>query len=98
VLDGWSPHGVAVYGVQLVDNPDELQRVAEELTSGVPSEYVVLRVSESETNVNRARSLRNLIKTEGYVSRAPSSGEIEALEVGRVRLRATEDDGLMSTV
>ncbi len=55
------------------------------------SEYVVLRVSESESNENRAYSLRRLIETEGYVSRAPSTPEREALEAGRQRLLAADD-------
>jgi len=44
----------------------------------------VLRVSESAygDNGNRAHSLRQLIQAEGYIARAPTAGEYEALEQG----------------
>jgi len=62
-----------------------MDRARDELTSGAPSDYVILRVAESDEkygNVNRAHSLRQLIETEGLVSRAPTAGEREALETG----------------
>jgi hypothetical protein len=43
-LHGWSPGGVATYGVTLVTEPGELERAAAEL--GGYSDYVILRVSE----------------------------------------------------
>ena len=44
----------------------------------------MLRVSESAygDNGNRAHSLRQLIQAEGYIARAPTAGEYEALEQG----------------
>jgi 2-polyprenyl-6-methoxyphenol hydroxylase-like FAD-dependent oxidoreductase len=51
----------------------------------VPCDYVVLRIAESTEkygNANRAHDLRQLIETEGCVSRAPTAGEREALEAG----------------
>jgi|HubBroStandDraft_6_1064221.scaffolds.fasta_scaffold51303_2 hypothetical protein len=51
----------------------------------VPSQYVILRVAEQPDppgNANRARSLRQLIETSGYVARAPEAGEYEALRAG----------------
>ncbi len=87
-LNGWSRNGVVVYGVELVTEPNEVIRASDELAEGVPTEYVVLRVSESSSNVNRAHSLRNLIKNDGYVSRRPTTGEYEALELGLQQLLA----------
>jgi hypothetical protein len=95
VLQGWSPHGVATYGVQLVTDSDEMKNAVEQLIAREPSEYVVLRVAESGSNVNRAYDLRNLIETGGYLSRPPSAGEREALEVGRQHLPATDDAGYL---
>jgi hypothetical protein len=92
VLRGWSPHGVHVYGVRLVSEPAELTRAIEELTTGQPTDYVVLRVNETaDGNANRARSLRQLIANQGYLAQAPSTGEYEALEVGRKALGSTCD-------
>jgi len=62
-----------------------MDRARDELTSEGPSDYVIMRVAESDEkygNVNRALSLRQLIVTEGLVSRAPTAGEREALETG----------------
>ena len=82
-LSGWNAHGLETYGVTLVTEPAELKRAAAELADGNPTGYVVLRVSESDyDNSNRGRSLRELIKREGYLSRPPSTGEIEALVTG----------------
>jgi hypothetical protein len=83
-LRGWMPSGIHVYGVQLVTEPAELSRAVDELTAGGPSEYVFLRVSESQTgNVNRAYNLRQLVETKGYLADAPSTAEYEALQRGR---------------
>lgn len=82
-LDGWSRHGVETYGVTLVTETGELGQAVTELTSGRPTAYVILRVSEtSDDNSNRGLSLRQLIQTEGYISRPPTTGEREALETG----------------
>lgn len=84
-LYGWSPGGLATYTVALVTSAAEIDRARDELTSGAPSDYVIMRVAESDEkygNVNRALSLRQLIETEGLVSRAPAAGEREAMEVG----------------
>jgi hypothetical protein len=83
VLYGWSRNGLPVYGVSLVEDETELEKASQELSEGGPTDYVILRVSESATgNANRAHSLRQLIKTEGFLTRAPAEGEYEALERG----------------
>jgi hypothetical protein len=72
-LQGWSRGGLATYAVALVTSAAEMDRARDELVSGAPSDYVILRVAESDEkygNVNRAHSLRQLIETEGLVSRA----------------------------
>jgi hypothetical protein len=75
--------GVETYGVTLVTEPGELGRARDELASGRPTGYVTLRVSESEIdNTARGHALRQLIQSEGYLSRAPTTGEREALETG----------------
>ncbi len=82
-LDGWNPPGVETYGVTLVTETGELGQAVTELTSGHPTAYAVLRVSEnSDDNSNRGLSLRQLIQTQGLISRAPTTGEREALETG----------------
>jgi hypothetical protein len=84
-LSGWSPGGVETYTVALVTPAEEMTQACDELTVGGPSDYVILRVAESDEkygNVNRAHSLRQLVETEGYISRPPSAGEREALETG----------------
>ncbi len=84
-LQGWSRGGLATYTIALVTSAAEMDRARDELTSGAPSDYVIFRVAESDEkygNVNRAHSLRQLIETEGLVSRAPTAGEREALETG----------------
>jgi hypothetical protein len=90
VLNGWTPHGVHVYGVALVTSEDEMTQAQEQLTAGGPSDYVILRVNESSSgNSNRAHSLRRLIADEGFIARAPGTGEFEALEAGRGLLLGT---------
>lgn len=87
VLHGWSPHGVEVYGVELVTATAEMADAQEQLTAGGPTDYAILRVNESPYgNANRAHSLRQLIETEGYIARPPTTGEYEALEKGRKAL------------
>jgi hypothetical protein len=84
-LSGWSVGGVETYTVALVASAEEMTRARDELAGGGPSDYVILRVAESDEkygNVNRAHSLRQLIETEGYLSRPPSAGEREAVETG----------------
>jgi hypothetical protein len=89
VLNGWSPNGLPVYGVTLVSEKDELARAADELGAGGPTDYVILRVSENTYgNANRARSLRQLVESGGYVTRPPEAGEYEALELGIKALAA----------
>ena len=83
-MQGWMRGGNQVYGVQLVREPTELSQAVEELTAGGPSDYVFLRVSESQTgNANRAHNLRQLIESQGYLAEAPSTAEYEALQRGR---------------
>ena len=75
-LSGWSRGMVAVYKADVVEDEAELERAAEELASGLPTEYVVLRVREG------ADSLRRIIGQSGYIARRPTAGELEALEKG----------------
>jgi hypothetical protein len=59
-LHGWSGHGVDTFGVTLVTSPEEAAQAVSEL-DGL-SDYVILRVSESEYgNEDRANSLRRII-------------------------------------
>jgi len=84
-LQGWSRGDLATYAVAPVTSAAEMDRARDELTSGAPSDYVILRVAESGEkydNVNGAHSLRQLIETEGLVTGAPAAGEREALETG----------------
>jgi hypothetical protein len=86
LLHGWSGHGIDTFGVALVTSAEEMDQAKAELLLGnVPCEYVILRVAESGEkygNVNRARSLRQIIEAEGSISRPPTAGEREALERG----------------
>jgi hypothetical protein len=62
-----------------------MDEAREELTGGGPTDYVILRVAESDQkggNVNRALRLRQIIENEGLISRPPTAGEREALEAG----------------
>lgn len=87
VLNGWSRGGTHVYGVQLVGQPEELNKAVKELIAGEASDYVVIRVNETAFgNANRAYHLRQLIESTGYLAEAPSAGEYEALEAGRKAL------------
>jgi hypothetical protein len=84
-LSGWSPHGVDTFTVALVTTADEMTRAQEELVSGSPTGYVILRVAESDQeygNANRALRLRQIIEHEQFISRPPTAGEREALEAG----------------
>jgi hypothetical protein len=84
-LSGWSPGGVAAYEVTLITQRAELAKAGYELTrQPINSAYVVLRVSEggAQHNATRAENLRQLIRTEGHISRPPTGGEREALEAG----------------
>jgi hypothetical protein len=80
LLYGWSPGMVNVYTVALVDDPAEMAKAAQEL--GGPSDYVILRVAEGGVNAGRADQLRQLVKGQGFIARAPLPAEREALEVG----------------
>jgi len=77
-LSGWSQHGIDTYNVELVTDAGGLAQAVEELGSGNPTAYVVLRAG----NVNLGGSLRHMIESGGQVSRAPRAGELEALEKG----------------
>lgn len=76
---GWSPHGVDSYRVELVTDPGEFALAQKELTSGGPTEYLVIRVTSGADGGNR---LRHLIRRDGFVARVPNHGEIEAVEAG----------------
>ena len=83
-LSGWSAHGVNSFSVELVSDPAEIDRARDELSSGDPTAYVVLRVTGQyeDGNTEGGRSLRQLIEAEGYVARCPTAGEKEALKLG----------------
>lgn len=82
-VHGWSGHGIDTFGVELVTSAEELAQAAEELAVGLPSDYVVFRVAETEHgNANRAASLRHIVDSEGYISRPPTAAEREAVEIG----------------
>jgi hypothetical protein len=73
---------VNVYTVALVDDPAEMAKAAQELSKRGPSDYVILRVAEGGVNAGRADQLRQLVKGQGFIARAPLPAEREALEVG----------------
>jgi hypothetical protein len=85
-LSGWSGNGVDTYGVALVTEAGELAAALGELTGrdAGRSGYVVVRLAEGQQghDADRAQDLRRLIETEGYISRPPTIGEREALEIG----------------
>lgn len=64
-LTGWSGHGVDSFSVKLVKNSTGIDRARDELASGGPTAYVVLRVTGCSED--------------GYVSRGTTAGEKEAL-------------------
>jgi hypothetical protein len=87
ILDGWTASGLPVYRVELVTEPAEAARAQEQLTEGGPTEYVIMRVAEGGSgNENRARTLRQQIEREHFVTRPPERGEYEALDAGRQAL------------
>jgi hypothetical protein len=83
-LSGWSGHGIDTFGVTAVTAKDELDRACAEIAASQRSAYVVIRIAEGGDghDADRARSLRQIIQAEGYVSRPPTAGEREALETG----------------
>ncbi len=83
-LSGWNAMGVNTYPVALVTAAGEFDQARAELTSGRPTAYVVLRVTGATegSSANLAPALRQTIEAEGYISRAPTAGECEALEKG----------------
>jgi hypothetical protein len=83
-LLGWSAHGVNTYPVTEVTDPGELDQARSELAGGSPTAYVILRVNgdDNSGNANMANSLRQMVSSGGYVSRAPTPGEREALRAG----------------
>ena len=78
VLHGWSQTGIDTFSVALVTSGEEITRATGELTGDRPTGYVVLRVDHA----HRARRLREIIESEGLISRSPTAGEREALETG----------------
>ena len=83
-LSGWSRQGVNTYPAELVTEPGELDQAVRELTSALPTAYVVLRVTGSTEggSANLAHQLRLTIQAEGFIARSPTTGEAEALEAG----------------
>jgi hypothetical protein len=83
-LTGWSSTGVNTYPVDLVRTGIELEQLRAKLVSGEPSPFVVLRVTGSTegNSANLAQTLRQTIEAEGFISRAPTTGEAEALDIG----------------
>ena len=83
-LSGWSAGGVNSYPVALVTEPAEIDLARDQLASGTPTAYVVLRVTGSTDSgsVNMADNLRQHIANDGYIARPPTSGEAEALRAG----------------
>jgi len=92
-LQGWSQTGIHTYRVELVLDRAEAEQAIDQLTAGLPSEYVLLRVNhEGVDNSNRAESLRRFIETDGVLARPPTAGEREALEVGVASLAPADQD------
>lgn len=77
------------FATALVTTPEEMDQAREELTSGGPTSYVIMRVAEGEGRyggANRALRLRQIIESEGFISRPPTTAEREALENGLTAL------------
>ena len=70
--------GVNTYDVSLITNPGELAEAAEEQARGLPSVYVTIRASSTSL----ANAMQQTIEREGYLSRPPTPGELEAVEKG----------------
>jgi hypothetical protein len=83
-LEGWSASGVNTYPVALVTEPQEIDIARDQLTGGGPTAYVVLRVTGTSDggSANLADNLRQRIKVDGYIARAPTAGEAEAIRTG----------------
>lgn len=79
-LHGWSRSGVDTFTVTLVTSTEEMDHAREQLLSGGPSGYAILRVEYGQ--VNRALHLRQIVETEALIARPPTTGELEALEAG----------------
>ncbi|HEY3958644.1 MAG TPA: hypothetical protein VGM53_35220 [Streptosporangiaceae bacterium] len=87
-LHGWSSHELDTFAAVVVAAPEEMDQARAELTGGGPTSYVIMRVAEGEgtDSANRARRLRQVIESEGFISRMPSAAEREALEKGFITL------------
>jgi hypothetical protein len=83
-LSGWSGSGVNTYPVALVTTDDEFDQARAELAGGLPTVYVVMRVTGATEggSANLAHQLRQTVETQGFISRPPAPGEREALEAG----------------
>jgi hypothetical protein len=77
-------HGVNTYPVALITEPDEIDLARDQLASGDPTAYVVLRVTGvgDGGNPNLAARLRETIDRDGHIARTPTAGEAEALRAG----------------
>jgi hypothetical protein len=83
-LEGWSANGVNTYPVALVTEPEEIDAARDQLASGGPTACVVLRVTGATEggSINMADNLRQRIDRDGYIARAPTTGEAEAIRNG----------------
>lgn len=80
----WSQKETNTYQVSLVTDPAEMQRAVTELTDGVLSAYVVIRVEGGGTE-----SLRRMIEVQHFLCRPPTKNELWALEKGFEILNGT---------
>jgi hypothetical protein len=84
-LHGWSAMSVNTYAVTLVTSAEEMTRARDELLSGRPTGYAIVRVGKNDGTPgadNQGLYLRQLVESEGFIARPPTPGEREALERG----------------
>lgn len=88
-LEGWSARGLNTYPVDLVRTGTEFDQARTDFAEGFPTPYVMLRVTGSTEggSANLALTLRQTIERDGFISRAPTAGEVEALEMGLAAMR-----------
>ncbi|SDT70425.1 hypothetical protein SAMN04489716_5952 [Actinoplanes derwentensis] len=77
---GWSKGMHTVYRLSNVTNPEEMTQAVEELTSGRPCEYAIIRV---ERSASRAGNLRRWIDSDGHLAHPPTDAEYEVLAASR---------------
>lgn len=85
-IGGWTEGMVASFAVRVVEG-QEMEVALAELRERGPSNYVLLHADGSP---NRAHDLRQIVRKDGLIARAPRKEEFEALRKGREAILAGE--------